>query len=46
MTLGIPDMAISLAAPNSDSKIFLEQAFADFSNRKFGLELADPRSFF
>ena len=27
------------------SKIFLEQAFADFSNRKFGLEFADPRSF-
>ena len=27
------------------SKIFFEQAFADFSNRKFGLEFADPRSF-
>ena len=27
------------------SKIFLEQAFANFSNRKFGLEFADPRSF-
>ena len=47
----VPDLKMTpprnfvLERGDSHGKIFLEQAFADFSNRKFGLEFADPRSF-